>query len=297
MAQNLNILVLLREVCDPKPPANISAGGGSIYDRGLRRLPNPADLVALEEALRLAETVGGRVTALAVGPGSLDDLLRLAGAMGAARAIRVWDHALEDGDPIADSALLGRLQEILKPDLFLSGNRLLDKGDDPALRLAAARKGIPCVPAAVALTLKGSQARIERKSDRGARQQVLASLPCTVLFEADAGEVRYPSHQAVMEALDATIENWGLAELGLPARSVGAAGAALRLAEFAPPRQQPLRVVTPDAQLPAFERILALLSGGIKPREGKMTHESAAGTADKLWKIFQAEGLVPEESK
>jgi electron transfer flavoprotein beta subunit len=294
MPQNLDILVLLREVCDPKPPARVGPGGGRISDRGLRRLPNPADLVALEEALCLAETAGGQVTAAAVGPRGLEDLLRLAQAMGATRSIRVWDHALEDGDPVADAAVLGRLQEILKPDLFFSGNRLLDRGDDPALLLAAARKGVACVSAAVSLTLQGGQASVERKSDRGARQRVLANLPATVLFEADSREVRYPSHQAVMEALECAIEVWGLPELGLPASALGAAGAALPVVDYGFPRQQPLRVVTPDAQLPAFERVLALLSGGIKPREGKMHSDSATGAADKLWKILEAEGLIPE---
>ena len=294
MAQNLDILVLLREVCDPKPPARIGPGGGRISERGLRRLPNPADLVALEEALRLAESAGGRVTAVAVGPPGLDDLLRLTRAMGATRSIRVWDHALEDADAVADAALLGRLQEILKPDLFFSGNRLLDRGDDPALRLAAARKGVACVSAAIALTLQGSKARVARKSDRGARQHVLTSLPATVLFEADACDVRYPTFPAVTEALEAAIEVWGLPELGLPPSMVGAAGAALPVVDYGFPRQQPLRVVTPAAGLPAFDRVLALLSGGIKPREGKMHADSAAGTADKLWKIFKDEGLIPE---
>lgn len=292
--KKLNIVVLLREVCDPKPPAKIGPGGGMISDRGLRRLPNPADLVALEEALQIVEETGGRVTALAVGPKSVEDLLRLANSMGASRAIRVWDHALEDGDPSADATLFCRLLEILQPDLFLSGNRLLDQGDDPALRLAAARQGISCVPAAVAMTPLGTQVRVERKSDRGARQHVLANLPCTVLFEEDACELRYPDHEAVMASLNGDIEVWGIEALGLPIRSVGAAGAALQRTDFARPRQQPLRVVTPDAQLPTFDRILALLSGGLKPREGKMHHGSAAETADKLWQIFEAEGLIPE---
>lgn len=292
--KNLDILVLLREVCDPRPPAKVGPGGGRISDRGLRRLPNPADLTALEEALRLAEAGGGQVTALVIGPRRLDDLLQVARAMGATRTIRVWDHALEDGDPVADATLFSRLQEILQPDLVFSGNRLLDRGDDPALRLAAARDQRPCVSSAVALSLQGGQVQVERKSDRGARQQVLANLPCTVLFEADACEVHYPSQQAVMGALETVVEVWGLAELGLPAGSLGAAGAALPVVDFGFPRQQPLRVVTPDAQLPAFERILALLSGGIKPREGRMHHDAAAATADKLLQIFRAEGILPE---
>jgi electron transfer flavoprotein beta subunit len=51
-------------------------------------------------------------------------------------------------------------------------------------------------------------------------------------------------------------------------------------------------VVTPDANLPAFERILSLLSGGIKPRAGKVHAVSPEATVDMLLEIFKAEGLI-----
>ncbi len=54
----LNILVLLRESNDPRPPARVTTRGAAISDRGLRRIPNPADLAALEEALYLKDTLG-----------------------------------------------------------------------------------------------------------------------------------------------------------------------------------------------------------------------------------------------
>src|SRR4051794_27373266 len=109
---NLDILVLLRETNDPRPPARVITRGAGISHRGLRRLPNPGDLIALEEALRLKQAVGASVTALAIGPKRLDDLLLVAASVGADRLIRLWDHGLENGDAIADSRLLGRVLEI-----------------------------------------------------------------------------------------------------------------------------------------------------------------------------------------
>ena len=50
--------------------------------------------------------------------------------------------------------------------------------------------------------------------------------------------------------------------------------------------------MTPDANLPAFERILALLSGGLKPREGKVHAVSTEQTVEMLCNIFTAEGLI-----
>jgi electron transfer flavoprotein beta subunit len=289
---NLHILVLLREVSDPRPPARVITRGAAIDDRGVRRIPNPADLSALEEALILKERLGATVTALVMGPARLDDTLRLAVAMGADRAIRFWDHGLEGGDAAADTRILTRFLTILAPKLVFTGNRLIDSGDDPVPAMAAAAAGTPAVSAVLSLTLKGGTVEAQRKSDRGGRQVVNAPLPCTVLFEG-MQEPRYPSLEAVTRSLGASIEEWELADLGLPFWEVGGSGALLVQAEFGVPRPDPVRVVTPDATLPAYERILSLLSGGIKAREGRMHFVPADDAAERLWRIFGEEGLVP----
>lgn len=288
----LDILVLLRETCDPRPPVRLTADGYGVRERGLRRIVNPSDLCALEQALSLAESVGGKVTAVAIGPARLDDHLRLALSMGAGRAVRVWNSLFQGGDVVAAARVTQRVIDILAPDLVFAGSRLLDRGDDPTVALAAANLGIACLSGAIELMRKGSEVEVLRKSDRGARQRVAAKLPCAVLFEAGSCEPRYPDQASLMRAIGVAVESWGLAELGLPASELGAAGSLLDRGECAFPRPKPLRVVTPDANLPAFERILALLSGGIKPREGKMHAVSAEKTADMLLDLFKAEGLI-----
>jgi electron transfer flavoprotein beta subunit len=290
----LDILVLLREVCDPRPPVRLAAEGAAIRERGVRRLVNPADLGALEEALVLAQTLGARVTVIAVGPERLDDSLRLALSMGAARAIRVWDAGFQGADATAEARVLARVLEILGPDLFFSGYRLLDRGSDPSSALAAANLGIPFVTAAVALKIKDCSLEVLRKGDKGARLRIAAPLPCAVFFEDGLREPRYPDQESVMRSLETEVESWGLPELGLPFWEVGGAGALLPVLDYAFPRQNPLRAVTPDANLPAFERILALLSGGISAREGKMHSGSAEEVTEELFNLLKAEGLVPE---
>lgn len=290
--KSTRILVLLREACDPKPPVRLSADGFGVDDRGLRRITNPADLSALETALQLAAQHQGTVTAVAIGPKRLNDHLRLALAMGADRAVRVWNSALQGGDAAADAHPIARLIEILQPDLVFTGNRLIDRGDDPAPALAAARLGIACVAAALSVSCRAGAVEVLRKSDRGGRQVVGTQTPCLLLCDAAGCEPRFPDQAAVMAALDRTIEVWGLPELGLPVRDVGAAGAVLGKERCSFPRANPQRVVTPDPNLPAFDRILALLSGGIKPREGKVHAVSPEATVDMLLEIFKAEGLI-----
>jgi electron transfer flavoprotein beta subunit len=289
----LDILVLLRESNDPRPPARVTTRGAAISERGLRRIPNPADLAALEEALCLKDTLGATVTVLAIGPERLDDTLRLAFSMGADRAVRFWDHGLEGGDSVADARVLARIVTILTPTLVFTGNRLADRGDDPVPALAAAATSMPCIAAAVSLVPKNDRVEVQRMSDRGARQIVSATLPCTILFE-EVRTPRYPSVDGLTSALSARIENWDLANLGLPFWEIGAAGAYLAAADYGVPRPDPVRVVTPDPSLPAFERILSLLSGGIKARAGKLNHLSADDTVTALLRIFREEGLTTE---
>jgi electron transfer flavoprotein beta subunit len=289
---NLDILVLLREVGDPRPPARSITRGAGISARGLRRLPNPADLAALEEALCLKDLLGAKVTVLAIGPESLDDMLRLACSMGADRAIRCFDHGMEGGDAVADARVLARIMSILKPALFVTGNRLADRGDDPAPALAAASSGAPCIASALSLTLKTWEVEVLRKGDRGSRQTVTAPYPCTVLFEQGCTP-RYPGVEAIVASLENPIERWELPELGLPFWVIGSSGARLPAARVGIQRPDPVRVVTPDPNLPAFERILSLLSGGIKAREGRVQALSADATAAALWDLFLKEGVVP----
>ena len=292
---NLDILVLLREVADPRPPARSTTRGAGVDARGLRLLPNPADLAALEEALCLKDRLGAKVTVLAVGPESLDDTLRVAFSMGADRAIRCWDHGMEGGDALADARVLARIFTILAPTFIVTGNRLADRGDDPAPALAAALTGVPCIASAVSMSVKPGAVEVLRKGDRGSRQTVTAIFPCTILFE-EGSTPRYPAVEDVIESLSATIERWKLPDLGLPFWEIGSTGASLPAARVCTPRPDPVRVVTPDPNLPAFERILSLLSGGIKAREGWVQALSADDTAAALWDLFRKEGVVPEAS-
>jgi electron transfer flavoprotein beta subunit len=144
----------------------------------------------------------------------------------------------------------------------------------------------------VALTVRKKGIEVLRKGDRGSRQEMAAEFPCTVLFE-EGDAPRYPSIGAVTQALTATVETWDLSRLGMAFHETGPTGSRLDLAEFGVPRPDPVRVVTPDASLPAFERIISLLSGGIKAREGRLIQGSADEATETLWQILCDEGLAP----
>lgn len=289
----LNILVVLRESIDPGPPVRLGAEGEVLSSKGLRMLVNPADLCALEHALELADGGRGCVTALSIGPRRCEDQLRLALAMGAHRALRVWDESLEHADTLTEAWVLARICAVVEPDLVFSGHRLLDRGADGAPALAAALGGTACVGSAVECRKNPNSVEVLRRGDKGARQRVAAAMPCTVLFDDGTRQPRYPHHQRVTDALESPIDCWGLDRLGLAGAPVPWA---LHPGRFRHPRPNPVRVETPDAGLPAFERILSLLSGGIKPRQGRVHEVGAQETVKRLMKLFQEQGLLEKAS-
>jgi electron transfer flavoprotein beta subunit len=263
-----------------------------IRKRGLRRLVNPGDLEALESALEFQDRGIASVTAVAVGPKRMEDMLRMSLAMGAKRAIRVWDHAFEGGHVLSDACLYAQLLKILRPSAAFTGARLLDRGDEPSLALAAAQLGICYCPAVVALALDGETLTVVKKTDRGGREKLSLAMPCVLLFEEGFRVLRYAGLDSILASLEAQIETWGLPELGLPTGKVGDKAVALQVVSHGFPRPSPMRVPTPAADLPASERIMALLSGGIRLREGRMHVGNAEETAEGLLAIFRREGLV-----
>ena len=290
------ILVILRECRDPRPPAPLSSSGcGIINSRGIRLSPNPADLCALAKALELKVASGMSVTVLATGPERVADMLRMALAMGADKALRVDDTLLKSGDAMAQAHILSRIFKILSPDLVCSGYRRQDQGADPVFALAAAQSGISCVHSVLSVELAEDMVHILRKTDRGGRQMVRSPLPCTLLFE-EMETALYPSINAVVQSLDAPIEDWGPPELGLSLANRETCKEYTTDGEYSFPRPDPLRVTTPDPSLPAFARILALLGGGIQARQGKIHFLGAEATADALLAIIRSETGKTEAS-
>jgi len=290
------IAVLLRLASDPRPPARLATEGARIRSRGIRQIPNPADLSALEEALSLAKPLKATVTVFGFGDRRLDDLLRLGLSLGATRAVRLGGEGVERGDAAANARLLARALLIIDPVIFITGDRMVDRGDDPAPALAAALRDLPTVSRVLDASFKAETVEVLRKSDRGGRQRVRTTLPCALLVAGDAREVSYPPLEAVMASLESKVEVWGLPELGLPEHAIGKAGSYLEAGRFMTPRPDPIRVVTPEATLPAFERIISLLSGGIAAREGKTHLGSADDAVNGLMRIFASAGLLPEST-
>ena len=101
----MNIFICIKQV--PAMGASLGETGDLDRSRGEKRI-NPGDLWALEAGLRLREALGGRVTAVTMGPASAKQVLRDALAMGADQAALLTDRAFSGGDVYATAYTLSQ---------------------------------------------------------------------------------------------------------------------------------------------------------------------------------------------
>jgi electron transfer flavoprotein beta subunit len=205
---------------------------------------NGADEYVVEKALRLMEAHGGEVSLLTVGPPAATDALRKALAMGATRAWHVSDPAIAGSDIRATLAILEAALRRIPFDLVLCGADSSDGRGGVMGAALAARLGLPYLPDAAEVEpgADGRSVRIHRLSPSG--YDVLeAPVPAIVMGTQVLGEPRYPSLRGIMAARTKETTTWALADLGIEAGRVGAAGASTRVRAVEAPAERGEAVV------------------------------------------------------
>ena len=207
----MKILTPFKSVPENYGQVGATSGGTG----GGKHIINPFDQIAIEEALRLRERgVATQVTAVTVGPASVDEEIRAAYAMGCDRAIRVDDsRAL---DPYAVSRILLAVVRAEKPDLVLMGKQAVD---DDASQVGPMLAGLLDWPQATfvsKLELAGDRgsATCTRETDAGL-EVITVRLPAVVTTDLRLNEPRYVSLPGLIKARRKPIEVKMLAELGV----------------------------------------------------------------------------------
>lgn len=187
---------------------------------------NELDENALEAALTLVETAGeGSVTALTVGPDDAVDAVRKGLQLGADEAVHVLDDAIGGSDVIGTARVLAAaIQHVGGADLVVTGMAGLDGLTSLLPTALAELLGVAALPLASEVTVDGGTVRVRRNLDH-ATEVLEAELPAVVSVTDQANEPRYPNFKGIMAAKKKPVTTLTLADLGLDAAHVGAAGA------------------------------------------------------------------------
>jgi electron transfer flavoprotein beta subunit len=271
-------------------PATVELAGesGKLDNERLLYKLGRADAVALEQAVQLAETAGGTVTAFCVAPPAADKLLKGLYAGGANEVVRLWAENLsEAGVPeMTQAQMLANALKAQNFDLVIGGAIGMDGNSDVIGPALAAYLDLPQVCNVVRLELRPeNKLYTERKLERGAREALLCNLPALVTMAEGSLEPRYPSMPAYLAALRRPVDL-------RRAEAVKSGATAARTVTLTAPRPRPKKLPRPSDTLPYYQRIDAILTVTGGDKKGNIFEGSADELAERIVNFLVSNKLL-----
>jgi electron transfer flavoprotein beta subunit len=224
----VKIIVLVKQVFQTAD-LRVDRASKTIVTQGVPRVISEADKNAIEEAVRIKEKHGGKITAISLGPPEAKEALREALAMGADEACLVTDPLFEGSDAHATASVLAAaVTKILEYDLILCGAYSEDLYAFQVGPRLAEICNLPQITYAAKLTIKGDRLVAERDLENE-RQVVEAKLPCLVTVVREINEPRLPTLMAIMAASKKPTNTWNAASLSLEANELGFNGSLIEV--------------------------------------------------------------------
>jgi len=234
----MNIIVCIKQVPDTTN-VRIDPVTNTLMREGVESIINPFDMYALEEGMRIRERIGGKVTALTMGPPQAENALREAISLGIDDAILLSDRAFAGSDTWATSlALAGAIRKIAAYDLIICGKQAIDGDTAQVGPGIAVHLNIPQITFVKKIEdINDKRIRAERMMEEG-YQVIESPLPALITVVKEINEPRLPSMKGKMRAKKAEIPVWKISDVQIPEEEVGLKGSPTLVKKiFTPPRR------------------------------------------------------------
>ncbi len=257
----MHIVVCVKQVPDTTN-VRINPETNTLMREGVESIMNPFDEYALEEALRLKDVTGARVTVISMGPPQADVVLREAMARGADDGVLLTDRAFAGADTLATSyAIAQAIKKInARPDLVLFGKQAID-GDTAQVGPGVSEfLDMPLVTYVKSVKVSDGVFTAETLMDEGV-DVLEGRLPAVMTVVKEASTPRFASLSGWMSAKSAEIPRWGAKDVGAVAEMCGLDGSPTKVVKiFAPPTKTGgLKMDGREAPEAAVQAIVKLL--------------------------------------
>ena len=209
----MHVVVCVKQVPDSSQ-IRVHPVTNTIMRQGVPAVINPYDLIVLEEALRLKDRLGAKVTVLSMGPKIAAEALRKCIAYGADEAVLITDRVFAGSDTLATSyALASAIRRIGadRPiDMVFCGKQTID-GDTAQVGPGIARRlgyqQLTYVSRIETINPVKREIVVHRRAEGGV--QVLQSrLPCLITMLEGANVIRFASMDDMFRAARCNIVEW-----------------------------------------------------------------------------------------
>ena len=209
----MNILCLIKQVPDS---LEVHMGSDLTLQRDfVAQVLNHADESAVELALRLRDTHGGKVTALTMGPPRAEGTLRELIARGVDEAVLLTDKAFAGADTLATARALKAAAQKLGPfDLLLFGRRAADGETGQVGPMTAALMGLPCVANITNAAVEGDTLTAHQLTETGTVHWE-THLPAALTLCEWSYALRLPTMRGLRAAKQAKIRVMNPSDIGI----------------------------------------------------------------------------------
>jgi electron transfer flavoprotein beta subunit len=239
----MNIIVLIKQVPDASE-VKINRETNTLIRDGVPSIINPFDRYAIEEALRLREQHGGKVTVLTMGPPQAAEALKEAVSLGADEAVLLSDRAFAGADTWATSFTLSKgIKKIGSFDLVISGKQAIDGDTAQVGPETADMLGIPFIAYVRKIEkVENNRMTAERMMDEG-YDVVETSLPALITVVKEINEPRLPSLKGKMKAKSLKVTSWTAQDIGADVSLCGLKGSPTKVVKIFPPASRGQREI------------------------------------------------------
>ncbi|MDD4899855.1 MAG: electron transfer flavoprotein subunit beta/FixA family protein [Candidatus Omnitrophica bacterium] len=259
----MNIIVCIKQVPETTE-VRINPETNTLIREGVKSIINPFDMYAIEEAIRLKEKFGGKITVISMGPPQADAALREAISLGADEGVLVCDRAFAGSDTWATSFTLSQaIKHLGQFDLIICGKQASDGDTAQVGPGISTHLDIPQVTYVKKIEeVKDNLMRVERMLEEGF-EIIETPLPALLTVVKEINEPRLPSLKGLMRAKSATIKMLTQKELNLDSQSIGLCGSPTQVVKiFTPPQRTGGQILSGEAPEIA-EQLVKLLKGEV----------------------------------
>lgn len=211
----MNIVVCMKQTPDTEAKIVVTGNGKDIEKDKFKYIISPYDELAVEEGIKLKEKFGGSVTVVTVGPAKTHESLRSALAMGADKAIQVWDDSLENADSYVTAKLLAKVIKDNGFDAVLCGQKAIDTGASLVGGMLAEMLDIPQVYLVTKLEATSESTVLAHRQIEGGEEVLEVNLPALLTAQRGLNTPRYIKLPDIMKAKKKPLETKSPADLGL----------------------------------------------------------------------------------
>ena len=256
----MNLVVLVKQVPETTD-VRIDRNTNTLIREGVSSIVNPFDMYAVEQALRIRDEHGGRVTCISMGPPQAEAALRETLALGVDEAVLLSDKAFAGADTFATSYTLAKaILKLGEFDLIVCGKQAID-GDTAQVGPGVAEHlDIPHVTYVSRVEeVSNRHIHVRRMTEEG-YDLIFSSLPALITVVKEIGEPRMPSIKGTLRARKASIAIWTAKDLEADEGMLGLTGSPTQVVRIFSPEARPGgEIIEGDSATEKAKNLLARL--------------------------------------